>query len=68
MTGRGLLAEITKVISDLKILISAIHSKTTKEQIALIRITIEITSKEQFELVQKKLANLQSVFEVSRSS
>lgn len=65
---KGLLAEITKVISDLKILISAIHSKTTKEQIALIRITIEITSKEQFELVQKKLANLQSVFEVSRSS
>lgn len=65
---KGLLAEITKVISDLKILISAIHSKTTKEQIAMIRITIEITSKEQFELVQKKLANLQSVFEVSRSS
>ncbi len=65
---KGLLAEITKVISDLKILISAIHSKTTKDQIAVINVTIEITSKEQFESVQKKLARLQSVFEVTRSN
>lgn len=65
---KGLLAEIAKVISDLRILISAIHSKTTKEQVAIIKITMEITSKEQFETVQNKLAGLKSVFDVTRES
>ena len=65
---KGLLAEIAKVISDLRILISAIHSHTTKEQVAVIKITMEITSKEQFDSVQNKLAALKGVFEVSRES
>ncbi len=65
---KGLLAEIAKVISDLKILISAIHSNTTKNQVAVIKITMEITSKEQFESVQNKLASLKGVFEVTRES
>lgn len=65
---KGLLVDITKTISDLKILISAIHSKTTKEQVAIIHVTIEITSKIQFETVMKKLSGLQSVFEVKRGN
>ena len=65
---KGLLAEITKTISDLKILINAIHSKTTKEQVAIIHITIEITSKQQFATVMKKLSGLQGVFEVKRGN
>ena len=65
---KGLLAEIAKVISDLRILISAIHSHTTKEQVAVIKITMEITSKEQFDSVKNKLAALKGVFEVSRES
>lgn len=65
---KGLLAEVTSTISDLKILITAINSRTTKDHIAIINITIEIDSKEQMALVLKKLANVSGVFEVQRTN
>ena len=43
---QGLLAQITNVLYDMKILINSVHTKTTKEQIAIMNITIETTSKE----------------------
>ncbi|MBE7048628.1 MAG: bifunctional (p)ppGpp synthetase/guanosine-3',5'-bis(diphosphate) 3'-pyrophosphohydrolase [Ruminococcaceae bacterium] len=63
---QGLLAEITGVLFDMKILINAVHTKTTKEQIAIINITLEISSKEQLDMVAKKLSGLGGVFEVTR--
>ena len=64
---KGLLAEITRIISDMKLLISAIHSNSSKDEVVAIKMTLEITSKNQFELVQKKLAALKGVISVSRS-
>jgi len=63
---QGLLAEITSVLYDMKIFINALHTKTTKDQIAILNVTIEISSKEQLEMVVKKLSRLGGVFEVSR--
>ena len=65
---KGLLAEITRIISDLKILISSIHSNPSKDQIAIVKITMEIASKEQFENVQRKIAGLKGVISVTRES
>ncbi len=65
---QGLLAEITGMLYEMKIPLSAVHTKTTKEQIAYIYITIEVNSKEQLEIVVKKLSNLGGVFEVTRTN
>jgi len=45
-----------------------VHTKITKEQIAYIYITIEVNSKEQLEIVVKKLSHLGGVFEVTRNN
>ncbi|MGN1059873.1 MAG: RelA/SpoT family protein, partial [Clostridia bacterium] len=65
---QGLLAEITSTLYDMKILINSVHTKTTKDQIAVMNITIEINSKEQLDMVVKKLSRLGGVFDVSRNN
>ncbi len=65
---QGLLAEITGMLYEMKIPLSAVHTKITKEQIAYIYITIEVNSKEQLEIVVKKLSHLGGVFEVTRNN
>ncbi len=65
---QGLLAEITAILYDMKILITSLHTKTTKDQVAVLNITIEINSKEQLDMVLKKLSRLGGVFEVSRGN
>ncbi|MBE7010010.1 MAG: bifunctional (p)ppGpp synthetase/guanosine-3',5'-bis(diphosphate) 3'-pyrophosphohydrolase [Ruminococcaceae bacterium] len=65
---QGLLAEITSILYDMKILLKAVHTKTTKEQIAVINITLEIASKEQLDMITKKLSRLGGVFEVTRNN
>lgn len=65
---KGLLAEMASTISELKILITGINSNLSKDNVVVINFTIEINSKEQLELVAKKLSNIKGVFEVRRRS
>ena len=65
---QGLLAEITGMLYEMKIPLSAVHTKTTKDQIAYIYITIEVNSKEQLDMVAKKMSRLGGVFEVTRNN
>ena len=65
---KGLLAEMASTISELKILITGINSNLSKDNVVVVNFTIEINSKEQLELVAKKLGNIQGVFEVRRRS
>lgn len=65
---QGLLAEITSMIYEMKIPLTAVHTKTTKDQIAYIYITIEVNSREQLDSVANKLARLSGVFEVTRNN
>lgn len=63
----GLLADITNSISDSKISLRGMNTRTTKEKVAIINVTLEITDTEQLNRMIKKLHKINSVFEVKRS-
>ncbi len=65
---KGLLAELASTISDLKISITGINSKLSKDNIVVVNFTIEINSKIEIDTVTKKLGNIKGVFEVKRKS
>ncbi len=63
----GLLVDITNSIADAKISLRAMNSRTTKEKVAIINLTLEITDTEQLNKIIKKLRKINSVFQVNRS-
>ncbi len=62
----GLLADVVKVLGDNKCNIMAVTSKTNKERIAVIELTIEIENTEKLNNVLKNLRKIDSVYEVKR--
>ena len=62
----GLLADVVKVLGDNKCNIMAVASKTNKERIAVIELTIEIENTEKLNNVLKNLRKIDSVYEVKR--
>ncbi len=62
-----LLMEVTNTIGEAKIPLKAMNARTTKDQIALIVLTLEITDTEQLEKIIKRLRKVDGVFEVNRS-
>ncbi len=63
----ALLMEITNVIGESKIPLKAINARTTKEQVAIMSLTLEITDTEQLEKIIKKVKKVEGVFDVTRS-
>ncbi len=63
----ALLMEITNAIGEAKIPLKAINARTTRDQIAIINLTLEINDTEQLEKIIKKLKKVDSVFEVTRN-
>lgn len=63
----SLLMEITNTIAEAKIHLKAINARTTRDQLAVINLTLEIIDTEQLEKIIKKLKKVDSVFEVTRS-
>ena len=63
----SLLMEITNVIVEAKIPLKAMNARTTKEQTAIIGLTLEINDTEQLDKIIKKLKRVEGVFEVTRS-
>ena len=63
----ALLMEITNVIGESKIPLKAINARTTKEQEAIMSLTLEITDTEQLEKIIKKVKKVEGVFDVTRS-
>lgn len=63
----ALLVEVTNVIAESKIPLKAINARTTKEQIAVMNLTLEIVDTEQLEKIIKKLKKVDGVFEVTRN-
>jgi len=51
----ALLMEITNVIGEAKIPLKAINARTTKDQIAIMNLILEITNTEQLESISEKL-------------
>jgi guanosine-3',5'-bis(diphosphate) 3'-pyrophosphohydrolase len=63
----ALLMEITNVIGEAKIPLKAINARTTRDQMAVMNLTMEITNTEQLEKITKKLRRVEGVVEVTRS-
>jgi GTP diphosphokinase / guanosine-3',5'-bis(diphosphate) 3'-diphosphatase len=63
----ALLMEVTNVIAETKIPLKAINARTTREQIAIMNLTLEIIDTEQLDKIIKKLKKIDSVFEVTRN-
>lgn len=63
----ALLMEITNAIGEAKIPLKAINARTTRDQIAVINLTLEINDTEQLDRIIKKLRKVDSVFEVTRN-
>ncbi|MFZ5989809.1 MAG: RelA/SpoT family protein [Bacillota bacterium] len=63
----ALLMEITNVIGEAKIPLKAINARTTKDQIAIMNLTLEITNTEQLEKIVKKIRKVDGVFDVTRN-
>ena len=63
----SLLLDVTNSIAELKVPIKAVNARTTRDQITLINLTLEITDTEQLEKIIKKLRKIDSVFEVTRN-
>lgn len=63
----SLLMEITNTIAESKVPMKAINARTTREQIAIMNLTLEITNTEQLDKIIKKLKKVDSVFEVTRN-
>jgi GTP pyrophosphokinase len=63
----GLLLDIANSISDSKLSVSSINTRTLKDKTAIINITIEINNTEQLDKIIKKLQRIQSIYEVTRS-
>lgn len=62
----GLLAEITVAITETKAPIRAFNARTAKGNVAIVNITVEITSTSQLEAIMKKIRNLKGVYDVTR--
>ena len=62
----GLLSDIVKEITSQKINIMGVNTKTSKERIATIEITLEVENIEQLSKVLKSIRKVDSVYEVKR--
>jgi GTP pyrophosphokinase len=63
---KGLLSEITNIITEAKLHVTAVNAKTTKEKIAIINLTIEISSTDQLLKIMNKFKSMPEVIDVKR--
>jgi len=63
----ALLMEVTNAIGEAKIPLKAITARTTREQVAVMNITLEINNTEQLEKIIRKIKKIDSIFDVTRS-
>ncbi|AGB19157.1 RelA/SpoT family protein [Thermoanaerobacterium thermosaccharolyticum] len=64
----GLLTDVTSILADIKISVRAVNARTTKDNVAIINLTLEITSRDQLEKIMNKLKALDGVTDVYRIS
>ena len=62
----GLLSDIVKEITSQKINIMGVNTKTSRERIATIEVTVEVENVEQLNKVIKAVRKVDSVYEVNR--
>jgi GTP pyrophosphokinase len=63
---KGLLSEITNVLSETKLTVTAVNARTSREKIAIINLTVEITNVNQLDKLINKIRTMQGVMDVFR--
>ena len=63
----GVLADVIGVVSEQKLNLLATNARALKDKTALIDITIEVSSKEQIDLIIRKLHRVPGVYEIKRT-
>lgn len=63
----SLLMEVTNTTAEAKIPLKAMNARTTRDQIAIINLTLEIIDTEQLDKIIKRLKKVDGVFEVTRN-
>jgi guanosine-3',5'-bis(diphosphate) 3'-pyrophosphohydrolase len=63
---KGLLSDVTTVLSEMKISINTLNARTTKDQTAILNLILEVNDTEHLEKLMQKLKNLKSVIDISR--
>ena len=62
----GLLADVVKEITNLKVNIMGVNTRTNRDRIATIYVTVEVQNTEQLNKVVKQIRKIDSVYEVTR--
>lgn len=65
---KGLLGEITVLITDLSLVVTGVNAKLSKNGIAIINLTLEISDSEQLTKLINKIRSMPEIIEVKRSS
>mgnify|MGYP005841302209 FL=1 len=63
----ALLLDITNTICEARIPLKAVNARTTRDQISIMNLTLEITDAEQLNKIIKKLKRVEGVFDVARN-
>ncbi len=63
---KGLLADVTVLLSNMHVPINMLNSRQTKNGEAVITVTVIVTGKEHLEQICKKLANVKGIISISR--
>lgn len=63
---KGLLSEITRLISDTSVLVLGVNARRTKDEMAVINLTLEISNKDQLKQIMNKFKNMPDIIEVKR--
>ena len=63
---QGLLADITKVMSDMKIDVTAVNARTTRRKQVVINLTLEVNNIDQLDRVMRQLKKISDVTDVFR--
>lgn len=64
----GLLADITKTLTEKNIDIRSVNTRTNKQNIASIAMTFEITCREELQMIVDKLRLIDSVIDIERTT
>ena len=63
----GLLVDLSKLLTERKIDVRSINSRTTKQEKATISLSFEVGSKEELQYLIDKIRQIESVIDVERS-
>ena len=64
----GLIMDISRVLSDEGLSVKAFNGRTTRDMTAIFNITIDITGKDQLEMLIKRIRNIPDVTDIERVS